>query len=233
MTEEETTQGLTAEPENPPEPSEQPNPELEKQRAETVKWQRLAERRLVDSQKAAKAYITKEDLTAFEDRIAAALDATRGQSDDDEYEEKPKRKPTPSEIIRQQRESTKKEVIDPKTALAIDRAIDILENDLSIKRGTKEFEAFLTEDGDYKDPYQVLREAENKKMDLAIARKLDEAKLETTRKQKESGVTKGDGGPSASGSRSFTRSQIGEMSYAEYKANEKDIDAATREGRIT
>ena len=50
---------------------------------------------------------------------------------------------------------------------------------------------------------------------------------------KESGGTGAAGGPSASSSRSYTREQIANMSYTEYKANEKDIDAAAREGRIT
>jgi len=40
------------------------------------------------------------------------------------------------------------------------------------------------------------------------------------------------GGGGSSSTKVFTGKQIGEMTYAEYKANEKDIDAATRAGNI-
>lgn len=49
-------------------------------------------------------FITRDDFTAFEDRIAKALDATR----DSDEEEEPKRKPKPSEVIRLAREAAPK-----------------------------------------------------------------------------------------------------------------------------
>jgi len=46
------------------------------------------------------------------------------------------------------------------------------------------------------------------------------------------GVLKGDGQPSTSGHRDFTRQQLAEGGFAFYKANKEEIDLAEREGRI-
>jgi len=68
------------------------------------------QRDLNKARQAQPAYVTRDDLTASEDRIAQMLEAVRGSDEDDE--EKPKRKPTPSEILKQHREATKPATFD-------------------------------------------------------------------------------------------------------------------------
>ncbi len=173
----------------------------------------------------------KIDLTELEDRIlerlAPALDSLR-ESD----EEEPKRKPAPSEILKQQREARKpapQPAMDPVDARKMAVCVDIME-ELGIKPGSAEFEKLDKECPDVDDLLPVLK---TRLKEAHAKDALEALKVEAAKKQKESGVTKGDGGPSAPGTASFTRKQIAEGGYAFYKAHKAEIDAAEREGRIT
>uniref|UniRef100_A0A6M3JYP9 Uncharacterized protein n=1 Tax=viral metagenome TaxID=1070528 RepID=A0A6M3JYP9_9ZZZZ len=172
--------------------------------------------------KARTEHVSKADIAALEDRIAAALDAM-SQSEDDDI---PKRKPRPSEVVKAARPQETRPDIPPDISADAKRALRLMDR-LNLSEAEKE-----RMKNDY-EPSDAVDKLE-KDLETKITKDATEAALQNFRQaQKATGATKGDGLPSASGSRSFTRSQIGEMSYAEYKANEKDIDAATREGRIS
>jgi hypothetical protein len=140
-----------------------------------------------------------------------------------------------SEYARTQRQFAEKEAVapqpqmDPVDARKMAVCVDIME-ELGIKPGSAEFEKLDRECPDVDDLLPVLK---TRLKEAHAKDALEALKVEAAKKQKESGVTKGDGGPSAPGTASFTRAQIGKMSYAEYKAHEKEIDAAYREGRVT
>lgn len=145
--------------------------------------------------KARQSSVTRDDLTALEDRLAAALEAVR---ESDEYEEeKPKKRLSPSEIIKQQREMAPKEADDPRETMAAEMVFDILQNKFGLKKGTPEFEAEAEKLYDY-DPSEALKVVEAKWEAELKRRAIEEARLESARKAKESGATKPDGGPSAS-----------------------------------
>jgi len=144
--------------------------------------------------KARQNYVSRDDLTALEDRLAAALETLRDR--DEEEVERPKRQ-TPTEIIRAQRETKKEPQVDPTFAAAARQVTDLLTK-MGVKQGSKEWEdTLMGDDGDYKDPFVVLEELQQKQI-AQKAKELFEAKeLEVAKKAKESGATKPDGVPSA------------------------------------
>jgi len=130
--------------------------------------------------------------------ITPGLDAVYKR--DSDYEDEPKRKPLPSELVMQQfttTETKKEPQVDPMFQAAAKQVTDLLQKQ-GIKQGSKEWEDILTgDDGDYKDPFVVLKELQQKEI-ARKAKELYEAdKLEIARKAKESGATKPDGVPSA------------------------------------
>ena len=144
----------------------------------------------------------KFDVTEIAREVAKAitpgLDAVYRR--DSDYEDEPKRKPLPSELVMQQfttTETKKEPQVDPMFQAAAKQVTDLLQKQ-GIKQGSKEWEDILTgEDGDYKDPFVVLEELQQKEIARKAKELFEAEKLEIARKAKESGATKPDGAPSA------------------------------------
>jgi len=83
-----------------------------------------------------------------------------------------------------------------------------------------------------KDPVEGLTYLYQEAAKNAATKAAEAAELKHKQAIKEAGGTGLAGGPSAGGTKTFTRAQIAKMSYTEYKANEKAIDEATRAGLI-
>lgn len=142
----------------------------------------------------------KFDVTEIAREVAKAitpgLDAVYRR--DSDYEDEPKRKPLPSELVMQQFTTTEtKPQVDPMFQAAAKQVTDLLQKQ-GIKQGSKEWEDILTgEDGDYKDPFVVLEELQQKEIARKAKELYEAEKLEIAKKAKESGATKPDGAPSA------------------------------------
>ena len=176
----------------------------------------------------------KFDVTEIEERIVSRLApvfdhlATRDSED-----EEPKRRPLPSEMLKRAEQPKKAPDVDPAFELAA-RQVASIAKGMGIEYGTQAWNDLIHDsDGEERKPEEVLIDLNQRIIAQKVKEGLEAAKVEAAQKAKASGATRPDGAPSASSSRAYTREQISNMSYTEYKANEKDIDAAYREGRIT
>ncbi len=163
--------------------------------------------------------------------ITPGLDAVYKR--DSDYEDEPKRKPLPSELVMQQfttTETKKEPQVDPMFQAAAKQVTDLLQKQ-GVKQGSKEWEDILTgEDGDYKDPFVVLEELQQKEIARKAKELYEAEKLEVARKAKESGATKGDGAPSAPGSPASIRP--GDWEKAKSKARTPSDILNAYKGRV-
>lgn len=156
------------------------------ERAESLEKQYKSLQRELN--KARTEHVSKADIAALEERLAAALDAMSPDEDDE-----PKRKLRPSEVLRAARPKE-----EPKPEYAPEFAAKLQQAERLMKRlgySDAQQDQIVHE---YPDIDDALEELE-KRRDAQIQKAAEESALQTFRQgQKASGATKGDGVPSAS-----------------------------------